>query len=331
MKTKDLVLNLLMENGKTYLSGEYIADKLFITRAAVWKAIKALKEQGYTIEAVRNRGYCLIVEDERLNESKIKERMLSKLVPSDLKLDIFDEVESTNDVARSISFDDFVCDHVVVSDYQTRGRGRRGRKFFSPKGTGLYLSFLLHPNMDIAEATKLTCMSSVAVARAIEIVTGIHVDIKWVNDLYIDDRKVAGILTEAYTSMEERGLSCVIVGIGINIFPPKEGFSSELKDIATCLYETSKGPDDLKNNLCAEIINQLYLLYLNNEEDYISEYKSRSNLINHYVKIIYGGNISGNHNYGLVTGIDDECHLIVKYEDGFEEALSSGEVSVVKY
>lgn len=326
MKTKEKVLDLLESKNMNFVSGQEIADTLFLTRAGVWKAVKALREDGYKIEAVNNRGYRLVLEKDLLLKGRIDELIKD----TGLETLVLDEIDSTNDHARRLAMDG-ASDLVVISDYQTKGKGRRGRSFLSPKGTGLYMSFLLHPTMDISKATKITCMIAVAAAKAIEKVTGKDPKIKWVNDLYLNDRKISGILTEGFTSLEDGSLSHVIVGIGINMYMPPEGFPEEIKDKAGVLMPEGMTETDLRNRICAAVINEFMALYTKGEDaDFLDDYRKRSNLIGGYVKVIPSG-LEPLKGYAKVLSIDDEFRLVVEHDNGKVEALSTGEVSVVKY
>ena len=347
--TKDKILGLLTEHANSYISGQEIADTLYLTRAAVWKAIKNLQEEGCRIEAVNNRGYCLVLESRPLN-GKLIEKELTYAADK-IQVIFLEETESTNEDAKRLGaegyvgkitpFDDLqkvdaelkpVDNVVVVSDYQSKGKGRRGRSFSSPKGTGLYMSFLMHPQIRVEEAYMLTCAAAVAVARAISSVTGIEPQVKWVNDLYIGDKKVCGILTEGVLSMEAGGLDYAVVGIGVNIFAPNEGFPPEIKDVAGALYEGGEAPDNVRNRICAAIIDEFLRITDAGDRDFVREYRDRSNLIGHYVKVNpYGDSGKKLDGYAKVLDIDDDCYLMVEYENGTVEALSSGEVSVKKY
>ena len=324
--TKEKVLSLLESRSMNFVSGQEIANTLFITRAGIWKAVKALREEGYNIEAVNNRGYRLVLDKDALIKTKIEELVSDKSV----KVLVYDELESTNDTAREFALkgEDRL---VVISDYQSKGKGRRGRSFLSPKGTGLYMSFLLRPNMDVSKATRITCMMAVAACKAIEKVTKKEPKIKWVNDLYMEEKKISGILTEGHLSMEDGSLSHVIVGIGINMYTPPEGFPDDLKDKAGVLFPEGQIDTNLRNEICAAVINEFMELYEQGESaDFIEDYRKRSNLIGSFVKIIPSG-LEPLKGYAKVCGIDDEFRLLVEHESGKREALSTGEVSVVKY
>lgn len=333
MSTKNKVLELLNNNCNRFLSGQQMAEELYVTRAAIWKAIKSLESEGYPIEAVTNRGYRLKRE---FNIPKKDEIILylqenyAGLIPDNININVFDEVESTNDSIRTW-INDEVC--VVIAGSQTKGRGRRGRSFFSPNGTGIYMSVLVHPDIPVSKATALTCIMAVAICRAIKEVTGIDTQIKWVNDIYYKGKKIAGILTEAVTSIEDGSVSYVIMGAGINLYEPVEGFPADIKDVAGALLN-SQSDEGLGSRLCGAIIGSFFEIYNNMSEfGYIEEYKRRSLLTGNYVKVLqYGAdNEKLCNSYAYVEGIDDECRLLVRYDDGTTEKLSTGEVSVVKY
>lgn len=334
MTTKEQVLKLLKNNGTEYISGQDLADKLFVSRAAVWKAITSLRKDGANIEAVTNRGYRYIKEKPMPDAKIIRELLTEK--KSNIKypdIEIFECVESTNDTAKLFYRNEPDKERIIISGKQTKGRGRRGREFFSPDKTGIYLSMLLIPNVSFTKAVKFTCMAAVAICRAIEEVTGISPDIKWVNDIYYKDKKIAGILTEGETSMEDGSVEYVIIGIGINLYRPYDGFPEEIKNTAGALLNSS--PDaDVINKLYAAAVFHFYDIYMNdNNEAYIPEYKRRSMLIGRYIKIIRNNenDKKSRNNYALAEAIDDSCRLIIKYDDGRRDILSSGEVSVVKY
>lgn len=327
--TKEQVLTLLKSHNASYISGQEIADTLYLTRAGVWKAVNSLRESGYNIEAVTNKGYRLIMEKDILSGEWIEAQLKEAEIP--LKVIVYDEVGSTNDVAKELAAADSVpTNYLIVAASQTSGHGRKGRAFFSPKGCGLYFSLLLHPQMDFAQATYLTCMAAVAVCRSIAEITGGDPKIKWVNDIFLQDRKVCGILTEGYTSIEDGSLSYVIVGMGMNLYPPADGFPKELKNVAGVICPDGENEENLKNRLLTSIVTEFMQLYRNGDTpELIQEYRHKSMLIGHYVKIISDGTTPAD--YGLVEGIDDNCHLLIRMDNGTLKELRSGEVSVVKY
>ncbi len=339
--TKEKVLEYLEANNRKYVSGQEIGRELFLTRSSVWKAIKSLKEAGYEIDGISNRGYRLVLSADKLSKPAIESFLgTGNDYP---EIFVFDEVDSTNDRARQMAVEG-ADNLVVISDYQSKGRGRRGRSFFSPKGSGLYMSFLLKTDIEAAKATGITCMAAVAVCRAIERIgielennrTGeisenaINPRIKWVNDIFLNGKKICGILTEGFTSFEEGAASFVIIGIGMNLYEPLEGFPDDIKKTAGVLFSGKCSDDNIRNKLCGYVIEELVSLHNSNSEAFIDEYREKSMLIGSYVKINQFNNRLEN-SYARVTGIDNECRLLVEYDNGETEALSSGEVSVVKY
>lgn len=267
-----------------------------------------------------------------------------------MRVTIEDEVTSTNDLLYfSALKEERKEDEALISLAQTGGKGRRGRSFFSPKGSGLYLSLLLHPKATVAEATKITTIMAVAASRALEKHDSPKVMIKWVNDLYVRDRKVGGILTTCSPSIEEGIPSFVVCGIGINIYEPAGGFPEEIASRAGSVFEgnalSKNNPEnvfefekgakcehselgsfkDLRLEIAKSIIDEFVSLYQRiNDNPHLEEYRERSFLIGREVTIL------GDETPKVrVLGVEDDLSLRVGYEDGREECLSAGEVSLV--
>lgn len=332
MKTKDQVLGLLKSSGNNYLSGQEIADRIYVSRAAVWKAIKSLEKDGFVIDAVTNRGYRLKTDSKMISAESVK-RFLGDNAEHFGEIIYQDNVDSTNEWAKNYSNSNYGVDAVFVADSQNKGKGRRGRDFFSPSGTGLYMSMLLYPDTTPEKATLYTCMMAECLCEAIKEVTDIDVQIKWVNDIYYGDRKIAGILTEGMTSMEDGKLSYMVIGVGVNIYNPFDGFPEGLNKTAGYLLDTVS-EDDVRSRLCATIIKK-FRAYFDNPDDmsFIEGYRNKSMLIGKYVKLLTADHEEKktSRGYAKVVGIDDMCHLKICYDDGTETTLSCGEVSVVKY
>ena len=206
---------------------------------------------------------------------------------------------------------------LLIAEKQTKGRGTKGRSFFSPEGTGIYMSFLLRPSYSPQECTFLTTMAAVSCARAIEKVNGIKLQIKWVNDLYLDRKKVGGILTQAHLSKDGKQVEWAIVGIGINLSEPEGGFPEDIKEIATAL---GKKDAHIKNRLISEIVNEFTFYYRNLlQKEFIKEYSKRLLGLNEKITVK-----EGEEEYkGTVSGIDDMCRLKISLPDGSERILSS--------
>lgn len=346
--SRDKVLALLESKKGEYISGEEIASALGISRTAVWKAVNSLRKDGYMINSVTNRGYCLSNGSDILSEGSLRS-YLHDCPPLDL--DVFDTVDSTNTICLRRASSGDRSTYAAVAGGQTKGRGRRGRSFFSPDGTGLYMSILLRPSgLDANQAVRFTTVAAVAVSEAIEKVSGRAASIKWVNDIYVGGRKACGILTEASFNPEDGTLDYAVVGIGINVYEPQGGFPEEIRDRAGALagpVNTQDLPDEARitnavlenggrNRLAAEILSRFFSYLDENfapsatsDTDptprYASEYRRRCFVIGADVDVIKAGSEPRE---AHVLGVDDECRLEVRYPDGTSEALSSGEISI---
>lgn len=322
MTTKEKVRDLFEENRGVYFSGEEMAQRLSISRAAVWKAVNALKKEGYVIHAVTNKGYCLSGQTDVLSAQGIRKYL--SLGIADMEISVFPAVSSTNTVMREKALEGAADRYLILSNEQTAGRGRSGRNFYSPGDTGVYLSILLRPGEYLSgHAVNITTMAAVAMCEAIESVSGEKAEIKWVNDIFVRGKKVCGILTEGSFSLENGMLEYAILGIGMNLYDPKDGFPGELEGIAGTIFQTRQ--DDGKNRLVAEFLNRFYACYQSPLPwDYVKKYRERSMVIGRQITIGIGEEIKR----GRALAIDDQCRLLVEYEDGRQECYSSGEVSI---
>lgn len=240
----------------------------------------------------------------------------------------YDCVDSTNSVLKAMAGDYQDKDVLLVAKTQTGGRGRMGRSFSSPEG-GIYMSLLLHPDIPASESLFLTTAMAVAVSKAVEEICGRETSIKWVNDVFMDGKKICGILTEAKIDSESLKPDYTVVGVGINVEEPEIGFGSELKDIAGAIYPYGHAPAGIKESLIAETIKLFYMYYEQMaEKAYFEEYKKYSCLIGKEVRVIDNVLNPGHTEYAVVLDINEKCHLIVKYQDGTVKALSSGDVSI---
>ena len=321
MTTKDKLLGLFEENKGIYFSGEEIARKLCVSRAAVWKAVKSLRDEGYVIDAITNKGYCLSTNTDILSPQGIQKYLKQEY--KNMDINVIPVIGSTNDLVREKANEGYDEGYVVISNEQTKGRGRYGRKFFSPSGTGLYMSILLRPkNYSASEAVKVTMIAAVALCEAIEEVSDEKAEIKWVNDIFIKGKKVCGILTEASYGLENGVLDYAVVGAGINVYRPEGGFPEEIKQTAGAIFNTAQ--DDLKNHLSASFINNFMRYYMLQNDEFVEEYRKRSFVVGKKVIVIMGDE----KREALVKGVDDDCRLIVEYDDGKIECLSYGEISI---
>ena len=249
---------------------------------------------------------------------------IEKKLKKNYSIYIFDELKSTNTTLKEMADLGAKEGTIIIAHKQTEGRGTQGRKFYSPLN-GLYLSMLIRPQVDIKKCLYLTVSTAVAVVSAIKKVLGIKCGIKWVNDIIYKDKKVGGILTEGGYENSSNSLKYAVVGIGLNLSKPKEGFSQDIVNIASELVET-----DISNTvyceLVAEIINKAYNLYKNlNKTNFIKKYQRYSVLNKKEIKYIKNGEI----HFGKVLGTSKDANLIIK-ENGEKIKLCAGEVSLIK-
>ena len=240
---------------------------------------------------------------------------------------VLNETGSTNDDLKVLALRGAPEFTAVCAKCQTAGKGRRGRSFYSPKDAGLYLSILLRPDFGKGfNAGDITCMAAVAVTDAIKEVCGIETGIKWVNDIYLGGKKICGILAETGSSDPACGVEFAVVGIGINLITPEGGYPDDIKDTAGSLLGEQSVDDALRTELAESIMKSFRNMYGSGSRDFVETYKKRCIFMNAEVDVISGGIARK----AVTVGVDDMLRLIVRYEDGTEEALSYGEISVRK-
>lgn len=322
MNLKEQILNILEENKGDSISGTDLSEKLFVSRSAIWKAIKSLRSDGYEISAVTNKGYTLSKDSNILSKSGIMP-FLNDKTKSNTIIDIRQSVSSTNTVLKEIAMNGGKQGYVLIAQEQTAGKGRLGRRFYSPDNTGIYMSILLRPKMTIQDSLLITTSAAVAVSRAVEKLSDKEAKIKWVNDVFVDSRKICGILTESSLDFESGCLEYAVVGIGVNISKPDNDFPDDLKNIAGGFLDHIKG--NVRCKLIAEIINQFSDQMENlSSKYYLDEYKRRSFLLGQNITVIK----PNENRKAKAIDIDNQARLVVQYSDKSIEHLSSGEVSV---
>ncbi|MDE5671208.1 MAG: biotin--[acetyl-CoA-carboxylase] ligase [Eubacterium sp.] len=312
MSLKNDVLTMLQLKNGEYISGQELAEKSGKSRAAVWKAVKALQKDGYVINAVTNKGYSLTSEGDILSGAKIKNTM-----KHDISVIHYTETDSTNTQAkRLLSSGEANGTLLVTAEKQTAGRGRQGKTFYSPPHTGIYMSLIVHPNTMLQNAVTATTAAAVAVCRAIERLTDIRPQIKWVNDVYVNDKKICGILTEAVSDFELGIVTSVIVGIGINI--KTNDFPDEVERAG------SLNADIKRADLIGTVADELLDIIGGNCSDFIDYYRSHSMIIGKQINYIENGVVTP----ATALSIDEAGGLVVKTENGTEKTLKSGEISI---
>jgi len=312
MKTKERLLRFLQNAQGEDVSGEELAEALGVTRAAVWKAVNSLRQEGIAIEAGTNRGY-------RLVGDAVTAAAVEALAPG-TKVEVVSSVDSTNHRLRELAAAGAAEGTVLIARKQTAGRGRMGRSFYSPQDSGLYFSLLLRPNaLEPGQAASLTAAAAVAMCQAIEAVTGESPRIKWVNDLFLRGKKISGILTEASVDLEGGTLDYAVVGIGLNLTPPEGGFPPELAEIAGAVVD--RAVPGTRNRIAGTFLRRFFAFY-RGEEGYWEDYRARSLVPGRTVTVFSGGKSRP----AQALTVDENCRLVVRYPDGTIQHLSSGEV-----
>lgn len=319
---RDEVLTILKQQ-EGYLSGEEISRRLGVTRMAVSNAVKALRSEGYVIDAATNRGYRV-----RKSADKLSSGELFAFLPESRKKTVrcFDYIDSTNSYLKREAVNGAPNGLCAVANEQTAGRGRSGRSFFSAADCGVYLSMLLRPHCAPEKTMTLTAHAAVAVCEAISRVCGVETEIKWTNDIVLNGRKLCGILTEITLEGETGLVDSVVIGIGVNVNYAPEDFPEALRSMAGSIFsETGVHVDRAK--LAAELILSLDRMAEAWEKDpraYLGAYRERCATVGKEVRVLRGD--EARNAYALA--VTDDFALHVRYEDQTEEILNSGEVSV---
>lgn len=322
MSTKDELLKYLRESDGAWISGESLAAALVISRSAVWKHIKALQEEGYEIGSSSRRGYALRNLPDRLLPAEIRQGLKTVCFGRET-IEYYDETDSTNLRARALAHDGAPEGTVVVAETQIRGRGRRGRTWFSAPRYGIYVSVILRPRVQPHEAPQLTLLAAIAMTETLLERASLPFAIKWPNDILVEGKKIAGILTEMALEMDR--VEYVVVGVGLNVNTPEEVMAEEIRDIATSLHMlTGKNfsrVDILRGFLVK--LEQYYALFQDRQFERIRDrWKELSGIIGKQVKIegldrAYEGE---------VIDLDRDGFLILKASDGHLERIVAGDV-----
>lgn len=322
--TKSTVLTLLRE-APDYLSGQRLSERLGVSRAAVWKAVEALRQEGYAIDSVPNRGYRLLQATTRLNEREILS-FLPAGHPWRGQIFCFDSVDSTNDRAKAMAASGAPHGTVLIAEAQTGGRGRRGRSFFSPPGMSVYLSVILRPEAMPAQLMHLTCATAEAMCQAIQEAAGFRPGIKWANDLVCGGKKLVGILTELSVEAESGQIQYAVIGIGINCLQTEADFPPELRPVAGSLAMFAKKTPN-RNALAAAMIRALSAMdtaLLSEKQAIMDAYRRDCVTLGQTVSVVQPDGVR----HGQALDVDGEGALTVRFSDGSTEKINSGEVSV---
>ena len=316
------VLELLRSRVGTYISGEEIAKQLNVSRTAIWKHIRELKQVGYEISSHGKSGYCLLGTPDLLLPSEVRSVLKSEIIGRDVK-HLYD-TNSTNNEAKKLAAEGAIEGTIVLSEAQSDGRGRLARGFFSPPSKGIWLSVILRPAFAPQHAAKCTLMAAVAVTKAIEKVTKVRCGIKWPNDIFFEGKKVVGILTEMSAEMD--AINYVVIGIGINVNIAQPEFPQELQSIATSLQAVTGKRVDRKE-LLSQVLMEIETCYQeavkNGFQGILQEWKEYSITLGQAVNVIGIDRTFS----GRAMDIDEDGALLVETKAGVERVLA-GDVSI---
>jgi len=317
----DKILNIFRSSNGEFISGEEISEKLKVSRAAVWKHIEQLRKEGYDIVGEPHVGYRLTGTPDKLIPQEISHKLGTKIIGK--KIYSYETTDSTMDIAHRLAQSGSPEGTVIFSEGQSKGRGRMGRQWLSPRGKGIYLSLILRPDLSPAEAPKITLMSAVAVARAVRKITHLGALIKWPNDILVNDHKVCGVLTEM--SAEVNTVRYLILGIGVNVNTGKEYLPKE----ATSL-KNETGEEVRRVELTQEILRELEHQYRIFKErgfkKIIEEWKGLSHTLGEEVKIA----CQDRKIEGVAVDLDKSGALVVRLDSGFTEHITAGDVLMVR-
>ena len=325
--SRQAVLTYLRTREGEFLSGEELSRQLGLSRTAVWKAVDALRKEGYTIEARTGLGYRLSGAPDALTETEIR-RFLGPTEHVGRELRCFDEIDSTNNYAKQLAAAGGTDGAVVVANCQTAGRGRMARSFQSPRDKGIYLTALLRPELPPERLMVVTAMAGVAVCEAVEQVCGVRPKLKWPNDPVLEGRKLCGILTELSLEAETGRLQSLVLGIGLNVLQTPEDFSPEIREVATSLAQALGRPVSRPALAAAEIqaLDRLYAALLAGDlAPYLAACRRDCVNLGKTVQLIAP---DGSRETAEALDIADDFGLVVRTAAGQVRTVRSGEVSV---
>ena len=315
------ILKFLRE--KEYVSGEVLAKKLDISRVAVWKQIQKLKGIGYKITSDQNLGYCLISRPDLLLPQEIQRGLSTNYIGKEIHY--FPELKSTNIMAKekALHIEERIAEGtLIITERQSAGKGRLGREWFSPAG-GIWLSIILYPQLSPSYISRITLMTAVAAVKAIEICTQIEPQIKWPNDILINEKKVCGILSEMSAELDI--INWVVVGIGINVNIDLRDFPEDIQANTISLKEIS-GKKVLRVKLLQSFLREFEKYYdkLKRKEflSVLEEWKLYSHTLGKKIRVDMGERIIT----GEAIDINEEGALILKKEDGELIKIISGTI-----
>lgn len=320
---KDEVIKYLEANIGKLISGGELSKNLNVSRTAIWKAINSLKDEGYNIKSKKNEGYILNTNNNILSKEIIKKNITAKVFGKEIE--ILKTVDSTNNYLKLRAQDKVIEGLVAIAEQQTEGKGRKGKSFFSPAGSSIYMSVLLKPKIKISNINLITIIAAISVVEAIYNTTKIQTSIKWVNDVMYNNKKLCGILTEASIEGESGDINYIVLGIGINV--KKINFPDDIKNVATSLGNIT-AIDYNRNELIGQLLNQLEnnynKLFSNNQCELINSYRNYLSMLGNEINVI----LSDSTYRAKALDIDENAHLIIQLPSGEITKINCGEISI---
>ncbi|HEX7065690.1 MAG TPA: biotin--[acetyl-CoA-carboxylase] ligase [Bacillales bacterium] len=323
MAAKTDILKMLSDHREAFVSGQELSEQLGLSRTAIWKHINELRKAGYEIVSVKKSGYRLVEKPNVLSEAEIQSGLETDILGQAIQYK--DSVKSTQEVAHQLAREGAKEGTIVVADEQTGGRGRLGRPWHSPKGTGIWVSLILRPRIPPQQAPQLTLLAAVGVVKGIREATGLKCDIKWPNDILSHERKLVGILTELQADPDQ--VNSVIVGMGMNVNVKETDFPAELREIATSIG-IEAGQEVDRAEVLQKILRHTEILY----REYLREGFRFVKLLweSHAVsldRIIQARTLQGTI-VGRAIGLSDNGFLILEDDTGKRHEISSADIDL---
>lgn len=320
---KEKVLQFLLQQKGNYVSGEEISQNLAVSRTAVWKQIKILREEGYEIASSSRLGYRLLTEPDLTLPEKVQAGLITEWVGREVYY--YSSVDSTNILAKKLAVQGAPAGTLVLAEEQTGGKGRLGRNWVSPFGKGLWFSLILRPPITPLDAPKIVTLAAVALQEGVADFTGLPVQIKWPNDLYLTKKKVAGVLVEMSGEMDT--VNYLVIGIGINVNLAQEDFCQELQATATSLF-LGKGEKISRLGLLQSILAKLeesYHLFMDgNYLLLVEKWRQASCTLGKEVKVTTPREVIE----GTAVDFAADGSLLVLLKDGSSRQIMAGDVTL---
>jgi len=315
-----------LRSSAEYVSGEDLCASAGVSRAAIWKRVESLREEGYDIDASPHLGYRLVDIPDKLIPAEIKWKLKTRILAKEVIS--YNKIDSTNTIAYELAEKGVKEGTVILAEEQAKGRGRHGRGWMSPPGSGIYMSVILRPRITPDEISRITLLAAVAAAQAVRETTGLAASIKWPNDILVNDRKVCGILTEI--KAEQDSIDFIVIGIGINVNTRCEQLPKAASSLREELRRGGKNEKLSRVEVARKLIEKLdenyFILKTEGFGPIMDEWKTLSDMLGSRVKVV----LQGRTFEGLAHDIDPDGALVIRKDTGTLERISSGDVTMVR-